>query len=139
MLSTIGKKAWEIGSNFVKNLWGGIKSIWDNLVKWISDAWKGVTDIFSSTFGLDSNVNVNSTTSLAPGSVTPYSSGESFSDIMDRRAYVQNAPRPVYNTNQSAPIIIDKSTVKNITLTTQVDGRDVRKSLFNLDELDGGR
>jgi hypothetical protein len=60
--------------------------------------------------------------------------------MSEQRLYNQNTSlQMAVMTGQQPSVIVEKQSVRDIHITTEDDGRDVRKSINKLDEMDSGR
>jgi tape measure domain-containing protein len=58
-LSAWADAAWSVGSNFIMNLWDGIKAQWTSFTNWITEKWNSIASIFGGGSEVDYSANVN--------------------------------------------------------------------------------
>lgn len=71
-LLSLPGKLWDIGKSFIMSIWDGMKSVWNDLMNWFSDAWDTIKQPFEFLFGGSNEVtqktmnSVYNTTSANP-------------------------------------------------------------------------
>lgn len=143
-MSELPARMFGVGTDFVTNLWEGIKSVWGDMLNWLDNAMDEVVSFFD-VFGMfdDSSVDINTT---GAGTIAvqhqniqaineagrnrgALTNNEALGFSKTQRSILPRAIQDRRETEQQQPIIIQ----------TYVDGEMIREQLANASEVNDAR